>query len=220
MRTRIGPTRKLPLALAALAAGAAAALAAQSSAVAADAGPEALIRARAIGAEVDARYRLAPGRKLAVTEVTTTGVVGSLTLVAEPFDQPRVVSAGNGIYFALCPPRATCPYPARSRSWPATAFRPRRQALELALRTFLETSATLVVVSLPTVEPTWVVFERDDLLATFDAPVVPALFGGAPAVADAQLRELVDRLTRSRLFVPIAVLPPLRDTIVAVSLSV
>jgi hypothetical protein len=77
---------------------------------------------------------------------------------------------------------------------------------------------SLVVVALPTAEPVWVVFERDDLLATIDAAAVLVQLAGPAAVFDTALRELVDRLTRPRLFVPIPVLPPPDDTIVAVRL--
>ena len=115
--------------------------------------PEALTRALAIRAAINARYRQLPGRKLAVTEATSTGVVKSLTLMSYGPGLPRLVPADNGIYFAICPARASCPYPARSAAWPALALLPCREALELALRTFLETSVTLVVVALPTAEP-------------------------------------------------------------------
>ncbi len=210
--------RKLPLVLAALAAGAVAAVPAHSSATASALQPEALTHARVIRAEVNDRYRLVPGRKLAVTEGTTTGVVQSLTLIADWLELPRVVPADNGIYFAICSARAKCPYPARSAAWPAVAFLPRRQALELALRTFVETSVSLVVVALPTARPVWVVFERDDLLANIDAPAVLDQLAKPPAVIDRPLRELVGRLTRPRLFLPIPILPPPDDTIYAVRL--
>lgn len=180
--------------------------------------PQTLVRAGEIRALVTTRYRLAPGRKLAVTEATSTAVVGSLTLVTESAEF-RVVPAENGIYFAICPARASCPYPARSASRPPSAFLPRRQALELAVRTFLETSASLVVVALPTAQPVWVVFERDDLLATVDAQAVLAQLILPAAAIDTTLRELVDRLTRPRLFVPLPILPLPRDTILAASLS-
>jgi hypothetical protein len=181
--------------------------------------PEALARARAIRAEVNARYRLVPGRKLAVTEATTTGVVQSLTLVTDWLELPRVVPADNGIYFAICSARAKCPYPPRSASWPAAAFLPRRQALELAVRTFLETSANVVVVALPTAEPIWVVFERNDLLAEISASALLDQLAPCPALVDKPMRDLVDRLTRPRLFLPLPILPPPRDTIYAVRLS-
>jgi hypothetical protein len=180
--------------------------------------PQTLVRAGEIRALVTTRYRFAPGRRLAVTEATSTAVVGSLTLVTESAEF-RVVPAENGIYFAICPARASCPYPARSASRPPNAFLPRRQALELAVRTFLETSASLVVVALPTAQPVWVVFERDDLLATVDAQAVLAKLIPHTAVIDTTLRELVDRLTRPRLFVPLPVFPLPRDTILAASLS-
>jgi len=202
----------------ALAAGAAATFPASTSATASAIEPEALARAGVIRAEVDARYRHVPGRKLAVTEATTTGVVQTLTLVTDWLELPRVVSASNGVYFAICSARATCPYPARSAAWPAAAFLPRRQALELALRTFVKTSVDLVVVALPTARLVWVVFEREDLLADIDAPAVLDQLARHPAVADTPLRDLVGRLTRPRLFLPLPILPPPDDTIYAVRL--
>lgn len=207
----------LALAAAAVAAGAAAAFPVPSPATV-SMEREALARARVIGAEVDARYRRVSGRKLAVTEATTTGVVQSLTLVTDWLELPRIVPADSGIYFAICSAGATCPYPARSAAWRALAFLPRRQALELALRTFLETSATLVVVALPTAVPVWIVFERGDLLASIDAPSVLDQLAGDPAIADTLMRDLVGRLTRSRLFLPLPILPPPDDTIYAVRL--
>jgi hypothetical protein len=208
--------RKLPLALATLAAGAIAALPVPASASTSALAPEPLTHARVIRAEINARYRLMPGRKLVVTEATSTGVVESVTLVTDPLEPWRVVPANNGIYFATCSAHAKCPYPARSAAWPAVAFLPRRQALELALRTFLETSVSLVVVALPSAEPAWVVFERDDLLANIDAPALLDRLVNHPPVADTELRSLVDRLTRPRLFRPIPLLPPPPDTIYAV----
>ncbi len=209
--------RKLPLALATLAAAVAAAPA-YSSATAPALEPEALTRAQIIRAEINAQYRLRPGRKLVVTEATSTGVVQSLTLVTDWLEPPRVVPADNGIYFAICPARATCPYPGRSAARPAAAFLPRRQALELALRTFLETSASLVVVALPTAEPAWVVFQRDDLLASIDAPALLDQLAQDPAIIDTPLRERVGRLSRPRLFSPLPILPLPSDTIYAVRL--
>jgi hypothetical protein len=216
------PPRKLLLVLATLAAGAAAAVTAHSSATAASETaaalePKALTRARAIRAEVSARYRLLPGRKLVVTEATTTGVVETLTLVTDWLD-PHVVPADNGIYFAICSLRARCPYPRRSAAWRALAFLPRRQALELALRTLLETSVSLVVVALPTAEPVWVVFERDHLLSSIDGPAALEQLAASRASVQPPLRKLVDQLTRPRLFAPLPILPPPDDTIDATPL--
>ena len=177
--------------------------------------PQAVEHARVIRAEINAAYRRVPGRKLVVTEATSTDVVETLTLVTD-WLEPRVVAADSGIYFAICPARASCPSPARSAAWPAGAFLPRREAVELALRTFLETSASLVVVALPTTEPLWVVLERDDLLTRVDASALLDQLASNPAVSDAPLRELVFRLTRPNLYVPLPVLPPPRDTIYAV----
>jgi hypothetical protein len=159
-----------------------------------------LARAEVIRSELDADYRRSGGNGLRVTEAGPTGVVDSLTLVVDLVDLPHVVSASNGVYFAVCTRRGHCPYPARSASLPALARLPRRLGLELALRTFRETAAELVVVSLPTTRPTWLVFERDDLEGAVDAGL-----------------EEVDRLTLPRLFLPIPLLPPTHETILAVS---
>ena len=83
--------RKLPLALATLAA-AVAAVPAHSSPTAPALEPEALTRARIIRAEINTQYQLMPARKLVVTEATSTGVVQSLTLVT---DWLEPVGAGN-----------------------------------------------------------------------------------------------------------------------------
>lgn len=180
--------------------------------------PLTLKHAQTIRAQVTARYQRIPGRKLRVTEATTTAVVDSLTLMSGSFESWRLVPADNGIYYAICPARASCPYPARSASWPLTAALPRRQALELALRTFSETSATLVVVSLPTSSPVWAIFERDELLSTPDLAAVLARLDSDPRTADAALLKLVDQLTRTRLFRPIAILPPSPETILAIDI--
>ena len=154
-----------------------------------------------------------------MTEVTTTGVVESLSLLSDPLEPLQVVPADNGIYFALCSLRAKCPHPARSAAWPAAAYRPRRLALELALRAFSQTTVALVVVALPTWSPTWIVFERDDFSSEVGAPLSDQ-FAADPRVADAALRAVVDRLTRRRTFVPLSIEPvaPGRETLVAMSL--
>jgi hypothetical protein len=201
-----------------LALGAAAAVPAHSSTTATPAPtPAALTRAQAIRADVNARYRLLPGRKLVVTRATSTGGGASmLVLMTADWLEGRIVPMDNGIFFDTCSARATCPYPVRRAAWPVAAFVPRRQALELALRTLLETSVSLVVVSLPTPHPVWVVFERDVLLANIDAPAVLDRLASSPAIVDLPLRELVVRLTRPRLIAPVAMGPD--DSIVAVRL--
>jgi hypothetical protein len=210
--------RTLTLALATLMTAGVAAIPAQSSSSASALEAEALTRARVIRTEVTARYRHVLGRKLVVTDATPTGVVESITLINDWLEPWRVVPADNGIYFAICSVRAKCPYPVRSAAWPAVATLPRRMALELAVRTLVETSVNLVVVALPTARPAWVVVERDDLFASIDAPTVLDRLTSSPALMSPWLRELVRRLTRSRLFLPLPVLPPPDDTIYAVRL--
>jgi hypothetical protein len=181
--------------------------------------PSALTHAQTIRAQVTARYQRLPGRRLRVTEATPTAVVDSLTLMSSSFESSWLVPADNGVYYSICPPRASCPYPARAASWPLAAALPRRLALELALRTFSETSASLVVVSLPTASPVWAIFERRDLMAEANLPAVLAALASTstdPRTVDHGPGELVDGLTRPRLFRPIPVLPPSRETIYAV----
>jgi hypothetical protein len=204
------------LATAALAVGTAAALPAPVSADLSPPQPEALAHAREIRAEIDARYRRPHGPRLAVTEASSTGVVDSFTLFGSPLEEPRVVPAENGIYYAICPVGATCPYPGRSAR-PATAFLPRREALELALRTFLETSATVVVVSLPTTRFVLLILERDKLMADVDTPALRDALSGDPAAADPPLRRVVDQVTLHQLFLAWALAPVsgTRETLVA-----
>ena len=116
--------------------------------------PETLARAEEIRADADARYP-----SLAVTEASGTNVVDSLVLLGSPHEQPHVVSAENGVYFAICSRRARCPYPGRAGRSPS-AHVPRSLAHELALRTLQETDADLVVVALPTARPVLLVVER------------------------------------------------------------
>jgi hypothetical protein len=167
-----------------------------------------LARAEQIRVEVDARYR-----GLRVTEASSTDVIESLTLFDDGAD-PRVVPAANGIYYAICPTRATCPYPGRAAR-PAGALAPRRVALELAVRTFLETSADLVVVSLPTPRFILLVFER----GVIDTETVAEALAEYPAAdRSPQLRTVVDTATLPRLYAPFALAPTGsgRDSLLAV----
>ena len=172
---------------------------------------DSLARAATIQAEVDARY---PG--LRVTEASSTAVIDSVTLFTSEAD-PRVVPAENGIYFAVCPIRATCPYPGRSARAPS-AFAPRLVALELAVRTFLETEADLVLVSLPTPRFVLLVFERAEL----DSRAISGdISNDPPRQASLQLRSVVDSATLPHLFGPFALesCPNGRDTLLALSLA-
>lgn len=180
---------------------AAAGLPAQAAPTMSDVEPKAVTSAETIRAEIGARYRRLPGRKLAVTEATSTGVLESFTLLTADLLEARIVAADNGVYFAICPVRATCPYPARRFARPAADFLPRRLALELALRTFLETSATVVAVSLPTPRFILFVVERDELAREVDMPALAKALSDDPADTPAGLRTIVDKVTRRGVFV-------------------
>lgn len=168
-----------------------------------------LAQAQRIRSETTARYaRSHSGRRLAVTESSSTGVVESFRLLSADLLEERIVPADSGIYYAICPRGATCPYPGRRFARPAADFLLRRLALELALRTFLETSASVVAVSLPT--PRFVLFivQRDDLAQDVDMAALASALGGDPAGAPlASLQEAVDRVTRPRVFVALGLVP-------------
>jgi hypothetical protein len=151
--------------------------------------PRTLGHAQTIRAELDAHYRV-PGRGgLAVTEASSTGVVESFTLLTPDLSETRILPADNGIYYAVCPVGARCPYPAKRFIRPAANLAVRRLALELAVRTFLETSADVVVVSLPTRRFMALIVERDDLAREVDLE------------SPAQVQASLDRATRPRIFV-------------------
>ena len=178
----------------------------------------ALAQVRKIRAQINARNLGPRGSKLAVTEASSTGVIESFSLLSASLDEVRVVPADSGIYFAICPLHATCPNPTRRFARPAAAFLPRRQALELALRTFIETSADLVAVSLPTSRFVLFIVEREELEREVDMPALAERLAHDRAiVADAALRESVDRLTYPRIFAPLGLdsTPTGRDTLTA-----
>ena len=202
-----------------LAIGALAAATGSASAGASTLEPSSLARAQTIRAQLDARYRVLRGRGLAVTEATSTGVVESFALLTPDLLETRFLPADNGIYYAICPVRATCPYPARRFARPAAELVPRRLALELALRTFLETSADVVAVSLPTPRFILFVVEREELAREVDlATLAKALDRGPLQAPSSSLEVVVDRLTRPRIFVVLGLepTPSGRDTLAAV----
>jgi hypothetical protein len=170
--------------------------------------PRSLAHVQSIRAQLDARYRVLPGHRLAVTEATSTGVVESFALLTPDLLETRFLPADNGIYYAICPVRTTCPYPARRFARPAADIVSRRLALELALRTFLETSADVVAVSLPT--PRFIAFivERTELAREVDMPTLAKALGSDPSRAfPASVARVVDRVTRPRVFVAIGLEP-------------
>lgn len=188
--------------------GVATTLPAQASSRASGLDPVTLARAQTIRVELDARYRLLPDRKLAVTEATPTGVIESFTLLTADLLESRVVDAANGVYYAICPLGAACPYPARRFARPAEDLVPRRLALELAVRTFLETTADVVAVSLPT--PRFIVFivEREELERDVDAETLAKALSASPSRGRAtSVGGIVDRATRSRIFLFLGLAP-------------
>ena len=170
--------------------------------------PSALTGAQAIRAEIDARYRRASGQALAVTEATSSDVLESFALLTPDLLGMRFLPADNGIWYAICPVGASCPYPARRLARPAVDLSPRRLAVELALRTFIETSADLVAVSLPTPRFIALVVEREELAREVDVPALANALSGDPArTLSASLQAVVNRVTRPRVFVALGLEP-------------
>jgi hypothetical protein len=170
--------------------------------------PWSLARAQSIRTQLDARYRVLAGRGLAVIEATSTGVVDSFALLTPDLLEARFLPADNGIWYAICPVPATCPYPARRFARPAADLVSRRLALELALRTFLQTSADVVAVSLPT--PRFIAFivERKELANEVDIPALAKALSGDPTrTLSPSLQAAIDRVTRPRVFVFIGLEP-------------
>jgi len=163
--------------------------------------PDVIDRAAAIQADVTARYASTHG--LVVTEASSTDVVGSLTMWSAEGASVREVPTVRGVYYALCPTRTTCPFPSRKRARPVAAFAPRQAALELGLRSFSETTADLVVVSLPTRRWVLLVLERSELAAIAAAASIDAHSDLRVATTRAT-REAVDELTLRHLYTPFA----------------
>ena len=184
------------------------AVVAASTAIAASSSlsPVVLSHARAIKTEISTRYVRGP--KLRVTEASPTDVIESFLLLTADFLGLRVVPADNGIHYAICPVRAVCPYPGPRSARPASGFAPRRLALELAVRTFLETSASVVSVALPTRDYVFFLIERDELDQTIDMNALARTLSGNPVRAPAaSVRQIVDEITRPRLFAPLGLEP-------------
>jgi hypothetical protein len=181
--------------------------------------PATLSRARTIGNDFNARIGVSvPGAGLAVTEATSSDSVDSFTLLSEDLLDTRLVPARGGVWYTICPERALCPYPAPRSSRPASDHLPRRLALELVLRTFLETDAPVVGVSLPTPHYVALIVERDELAREVDLAALaealrekplldPPIAARARALSKGQhpdppasLQRTVDELTRPRTY--------------------
>jgi hypothetical protein len=170
--------------------------------------PRALVRAETIRAQLDARYRVLPSRGLAVTEASSTAVVESFALLSADLLGIRYLPADNGIWYTICPVGAACPYPARRVARSIADLVPRRLALELVLRTFLETSAEVVAVSLPTADFTAFIVERSELAREVDLRSLSRRLRHYDSRAlPPALDKVVDRLTRPRLFLSLGLEP-------------
>jgi hypothetical protein len=185
----------------AFAVGAIAAFPAPTSSTAPAPTPQSLTQAHAIGAQVGARYQHLSSGGLAVSEASSTGVLESFTLLTPDLLHKRVLPASNGFWYAICPSGATCPYPARRLARQPSDLVSRRMALELALHTFLKTSAEVVAVSLPTTRFTAFIVERRELNREINLTRLAKALGGEASRALApSLARVVDRLTRPRVF--------------------
>jgi hypothetical protein len=179
--------------------------------------PATLSQARSIRAEINARIGLVSGAGLSVTEATSTDVLDSFTLLSADLLDARFVPAKGGVWYTICPERALCPYPALLRTRPAADYFAQRLALELVVRTFLETDAPVVGVALPTPNYVALVVEREELerevnpadLAQalraeplLDPPMMlaGARTGGERPRARPALQRTVDALTRPRTY--------------------
>jgi hypothetical protein len=166
----------------------------------------AVARAQGIRLEVSSRYAQSGGRGLEVTEATSTNVVESFTLLSPDLLEARIVPAGNGVYYSICPVAAKCPYPAGRFGRSPASFVPRRIAVELAVRTFRETSADVVAVSLPTRRFVLFVIQRSEM-GQIDLSSLADAFARDSRETPVALRALIDRVTRPRVYAFIALEP-------------
>jgi len=170
--------------------------------------PTSLARARTIRGQLDARYRVVPRRGLAVAEATSTAALESFSLLPADRIEPRILPAENGVWYAICPVRAICPHPATRQARPAAELLPRRLALELAVRTFLETQADVVAVSLPTRDFMALVVQREELAHEVDLGALARALRGSPKrPLSAPLTAVVERVTRPRIYVFVGLEP-------------
>ena len=171
--------------------------------------PARLARAHAIRADLHAETRLLPGAKLRLAEPTTTDALESFGLLSQDLLELRFVPASGGVWYSICPRRAPCVAPARRFSRQASDVAVRRLALELAVRTFLETDASVVAVSLPTTDVVAAVFERGELSRDADLRGLSAALRRAPVQSQGarELQARVDELTRPRTYLHLGLEP-------------
>jgi hypothetical protein len=163
--------------------------------------PRTLAQARTIRAELNAQLRLTPSLRLRMPEATSTEPVSWFTLLSEDVFERRFVPAQGGVWYSICVAKGPCVSPAPRLTRPAADLTPRRLALELAVRTFLETDAPVVGVSLPTPRFVAVILERDELERTTDMESLARTLQEEPLRApSASLQLTVDELTRPRTY--------------------
>ena len=150
---------------------------------------QAVAQSQQIARDVELRHRLPDGRRLHVAEVTATRGVATLETLDPASWSGRSIPAGNGIYVSLCGrgARRHCAIGAGGAR-AGDALVARRQALEFARRTLLETQVDLVVVALPQT-PT------RHVLLLFEGDLLNAAETGTDP-------ETVHHLTRGRLYTP------------------
>jgi hypothetical protein len=161
-----------------------------------------LTSANAIRADVHAQMQLLPGVQLRLTPPTSTDSIDSFMLLSEDLLGQRFVPAAAGVWYSICARRGPCVSPAPRLTRPAADHVPRRLALELAVRTFLETDAPVVAVSLPTPRIVVVIFARDELEREVGLGTLASRLGRErPHIAPSdELRNLVDTLTLPRTY--------------------
>ena len=161
-----------------------------------------LERAETIRADAHARLHLLPGAQLRLAAPTTMDEIESFMLLSEDLLGQHFVAAANGVWYSICARRGPCVAPARRLTRPAADHVARRLALELAVRTFLETDASVVAVSLPTPRVVVVVLVREELARGADLDSLASMLRRQPVhvAPSAGLRDLVDTLTRPRTY--------------------
>jgi hypothetical protein len=168
-----------------------------------------LARAQTIRADAHARMQRLPGAQLRLATPTTTDEIEAFMLLSEDLLGQRFVAAANGVWYSICARRGPCVAPAPRLTRPAADHVARRLALELAVRTFLETDAPVVTVSLPTSRVVVVVLARDELAREADLDSLASRLRRQPLhiAPSAGLRNLVDTLTRPRTYVYLGLEP-------------
>lgn len=162
--------------------------------------PTTQAQADSIRSDLQARARFLPEPALLITESTTTDAIDSFTLLSRDLLERRFIPAAGGVWYAICPVSAVCPFPRRRMARSAQELVPRRLALELVIRTFLETDAAVVGVALPTPRIVAVVLDRTEL-AEVDLPALARTLATAPLLdASVGVRRLVDELTLPRTY--------------------